>query len=133
MALTGGERGLVFEILDFPPGATVVEMWGELGRQQAVQQNTFRSPVDAVDARIAALDSDGETRVRELLAEWRKVSTGERKITQAEDVQGVVQDDAAKRMLIRHRLQVYIPVYLERELQARFSDRAMGGHRIMRG
>lgn len=133
MALTGRERGLVFEILDFPPGATVVEMWGELGRSQAVQQNSFSSPVAAVDGRIAALDSDGETRVRELLAEWLEVATSEVRFDRAEDIEGVVKDAATKRKLIRERLQVYIPVYLEHELQARFGMRAQGANRIMRG
>ena len=135
MALTGRERGLVFEILDFPPGAPVVEMWGEFGRSQAVQQNTFRSATDAIDGRILALDVDGETRVREFLAEWVKIATDERRIEEAEDVSGVVSDSKEKRRLIRKRLQVYIPVYLEDEIKARHTvtARGYGGNMSLRG
>lgn len=135
MALTNAERGFVFEILDFPPGATAVEMWGEFGRSFAVQQYTFSSPASAIDGRIAALDADGEVRVRELIDEWKLVSTSEVMLDKAEDVTGVVQDSAQKRALIRRRLQVYVPVYLEDEIRARHGHRARGiaGNQIARG
>jgi hypothetical protein len=135
VSLSASERLSVFEILDFPPGVTVVEMWGELGRSNAVEQYAFTSPVSAIDGRIAALTAEMETRVRELIAEWKLVATSEVRLDRAEDVEGIVQDAEAKRALVRKRLQVYVPVYLEDEILARHGNMARGaaGNRIMRG
>lgn len=130
MALTGEERLIVFEILDLIPGGQATEFWGELGRSQAVQNYSFRSPAEAVDFHIAALTADAETRVRELLDQWSEVSTDESSLKVAEEIEGVVADSEARRGLIRKRLQVYIPVFLEGEIRQRHGNR---GNLLMRG
>lgn len=134
MALSAPDRLTVFEIFDVPPVVTAVEMWGNLGSDQAVEQYAFTSPVAAIDGRIAALTADMETRVRELLVEWRVVATSELRLDKADEIEGQVRDAAQKRRLILHRLQVYIPVFLEGELESRYRERqGGGGNRILRG
>lgn len=133
MALTDGERLSVFEIMDFPPNANVVVMWGLLGSDEAVQQYSFRSPSEAIDTLIGQLTSAMEVKVRQIIATHDPIVTSERRVDEAEDVRGVVEDHAERRKLNRRRLQVYIPVYLQGELEMRHAEQQMGGNRIMRG
>lgn len=132
MALTGAERLSVFEILDFVPGGAATEMWGILGRTQAVQSFAFTTPAQAIDAYITALDVDSEAAVRELIGEWALVRTSELMLSTAEAVKGVVKDSQAKRGLIRERLQVYIPIYREGEIELRHGAPRLG-QMVLRG
>lgn len=133
MALSGAERLYVFEILDVPPNATGFELWGTLGESNAVQSFAFTTAKDAVDALIALLTADQETIVKALVEEWIKVRTSEVELNRAEEVEGVVQDAAAKRRNIRDRLQVHIPIYREGELVRRHGQFGGYGNQIMRG
>ena len=143
MALDDTQRALVFEVFDFPPNAEVKEMWGPIGRANAVQVYSFRSPSEAIDQLLVILATTPaeEALVAALLVEWVKVRINEQELSKAEDVSGVVVSSSEKRRLIRHRMQNYIPLYLEGEIEAKqdniLSDARGGGSRrggrIMRG
>ena len=136
--ITGTNRAYVFEVFDFPPNAEVVEMWGPIGRANAVQQYNFRGPTEAIDALLVVIDNlPEETLVLELIVEWKKVRLNEQELTKAEDIEGTVVSSSAKRRLIRQRMQNYIPLYLEGEIDAKqtriVADAGIGGGSGNRG
>ena len=135
MALTADQTNKVFEILDIPPNTTVFELWGSLGEQSAVQNFAFRTASEAVTALIALLDTDQETIVSGLILEWDEVRTSEIELKEAEGAKGVVTSGAGKRRLIRDRLQLYVPLYREGEMDQRhgWGNYAQSSNQIVRG
>jgi hypothetical protein len=133
VALTESERLMVFEIFGFPPNHEVIEMWGPVGRANAVQKYSFRSPSEAVDTLIGYLTTDQEAVVSGLVVEWVEVRTSEIELKKAETVSGVVSSASTKRMLIRTRLQVHIPLYLDGELDRIQQNRGGRGGSFARG
>ena len=134
MALDADQIVLLHEALEIPLGPSAIEFWGVLGEGSAPQSFTFAVATQAIATLLTQLTQAQEDRLSALLEEYKQVATSESRLTAAEGVEGVIEDSAERRKLIRQRIQNLVPVFREGEIVARErAYRGQGSNLILRG
>lgn len=131
MALTAAEKRSLYDMLAVPVSDSGVETDGYeyIDRIYPID-NDWAEIKTWVDARIAALAADDETRVKALVVQWDVVADSVVTINGAVGaVQGVQYDPAAKRQRLREQVQLYIPLlhHMDIARKRRGGDRPGGG------
>lgn len=133
MALTPRERILLSEVFDVPGLPNAFEIWGVLGQGGTTQLFTFSVASDAIDFLLTQLNADQEARVQELLTAWDLVSLEPIEIEEAEGARGVLESSEERRVLLRRRIRMLVPLYRDGEISKIEREVTGGGNEILRG
>lgn len=112
MALTDDEKHLVYEILGIPDATSVLYVTGDYGVGSKFQNVAVLTAKSEIDTRLGALSTALETRMRELIVAWQKVSIQTTQLKPNAANKGVQTRPGATRRMIRKRVQQIVPVFL---------------------
>lgn len=123
MALSAANRIMVYEIVGLPPDTSEAVITTTLAHVPVTQigaysptftKSDISSLVTAIDAALADISTENQTRVEGFIASWNDIgSTSPMVLTEADNgVKGTIVDHESQRNLIRTRVGNLVGIYV---------------------